>query len=84
MGLKQSVAKALWPAYSEDALKQDTITIVAQVNGKVRGQFDVAANSTETDLRAMILSDDRIKAYIDGKEIKKFIVVPNKLVSIVV
>lgn len=84
MGLKQSIANALWPAYSEEALKQDTVTIVAQVNGKVRGQFDVAANSTEADLRALVLSDDRIKSYVDGKEIKKFIVVPNKLVSIVV
>ncbi len=84
MGHNETVAKAGWPAYSEDALKQDTVTIVAQINGKVRGQFEVALNAPEADLRALILSDDRVKVYVEGKEIKKFIVVPNKLVSIVV
>lgn len=81
---QQSVAKAPWPSYSEEALKQDTVTIVVQVNGKVRGQFQVSMNAMEADLRALILSDERVKVYVEGKEIKKFIVVPNKLVSIVV
>ncbi len=84
MGRKQSIAKAVWPTYSEKALQQDSVTIVAQINGKVRGQFEVAVNASEADLRALILSDERVKSYVDGKEIKKFIVIPNKLVSIVV
>ena len=84
MGHKQSIAQVSWPSYSEEALKQDSVMIVAQINGKVRGQFEVAVNASESDLRAIILSDERIKSYVDGKEIKKFIVVPNKLVSIVV
>ena len=84
MGHQQSIAKVAWPSYSEEALKQDTVTIVAQINGKVRGQFEVAANLSEAELRALILPDERVRVYIEGKEIKKFIVVPNKLVSIVV
>jgi leucyl-tRNA synthetase len=84
MGRKESIAKVSWPEYSEKSLEQDTITIVVQVNGKVRAQFDVAPNSTEDVLRPLILSDGRLKSYIEGKEIKKFIVVPNKIVSIVV
>ena len=84
MGRKESVAKAAWPSYSEEALAQDVVTIVVQVNGKVRGQFEVAPNSTEADLRPIVLADERIQTWIAGKEIKKFIVVPNKLVSIVV
>ena len=84
MGYKESIAKANWPFYSEEALVQDTVTIVAQVNGKVRGEFVVAVNAVEADLRPLILSDARVKTYVDGKEIKKFIVIPNKLVSIVV
>jgi leucyl-tRNA synthetase len=84
MGHQVCVAKTAWPIYSEDALKQDSVTIVAQINGKVRGQYEVAVNSSEADLRALILSDERVKVYVEGKEIKKFIVVPNKLVSIVV
>ena len=84
MGRKESVAKADWPTYSEEALVQDKVTIVAQVNGKVRGQFEVAVNAAEADLRALVLADARVKSFIDGKEIKKFIVIPNKVVSIVV
>ena len=84
MGYQQSIARVTWPSYSEEALKQDTVTIVAQINGKVRGEFVVAVNAVEADLRLLVLADARIKIYTDGKEIKKFIVVPNKLVSIVV
>jgi leucyl-tRNA synthetase len=84
MGHKESIAKAPWPEYSEKSLEQDVITIVVQVNGKVRGQFEVAPHSSEAVLRPLILADARIKTYVEGKEIKKFIVVPNKLVSIVV
>jgi leucyl-tRNA synthetase len=84
MGHKESIAKISWPEYSEKSLEQDTVTIVVQVNGKVRGQFNVAPNSTEAALRPLILADEKIKTYIEGKEIKKFIVVPNKIVSIVV
>ena len=84
MGYQQSIARVTWPSYSEEALKQDTVTIVAQINGKVRGEFVVAVNAVEADLRLLVLADARIKIYTDGKAIKKFIVVPNKLVSIVV
>ena len=84
MGHKESIAKISWPEYSEKSLQQDAVTIAVQVNGKVRGQFEVAPNATEEQLRPVILADERIQSWIAGKEIKKFIVVPNKLVSIVI
>ena len=60
------------------------VLVVAQVNGKVRGQFDVPRDADDALLRQVILADENVKRHVDGKEIKKFIVVKNKLVSIVV
>ena len=80
----KSVAFVPWPAYSEDALKTDTVRIAAQVNGKVRGEFEVPRDADEAVLRPIVLSDEGVQRHTAGKEIKKFIVIKNKLVSIVV
>lgn len=73
-----------WPTFDPKVLVTDTVTIVAQVNGKVRGQFEVDRDASEDVLRELILNDEGVQKYINGKTIRKFIVVPNKLVSIVV
>ncbi len=80
----KSVAFVAWPQYSEDALKTDTVKIAAQVNGKVRGEFEVPRDADEAFLRPLVLADAGVQRHIAGKEIKKFIVIKNKLVSIVV
>ncbi|WP_350560508.1 leucine--tRNA ligase [Psychrobacter sp. CAL346-MNA-CIBAN-0220] len=72
-----------YPAVDTNALVQDTVTMVVQVNGKVRGKMDVAPNSDPEQLKAQARALDSVAKFITG-EIKKEIVVPNKLVNIVV
>jgi len=73
-----------WPKYDEKALVKDTIQMVVQVNGKIRGKFDVPADIDQDELKKIIMADEKVQQHIDGKQIKKFIVIPKKLVSIVV
>ena len=85
MGASQvSVMKASWPTFDEAALKLDSVTMVVQINGKIRSKYDVETDANENQLRDLVNADEKLKAYLEGKEIKKFIVVPNKLISIVV
>ncbi len=72
-----------YPAVDESALVQDMITMVVQVNGKMRGKMDVAPNSDPEQLKAQARTMESVAKFITG-EIKKEIVVPNKLVNIVV
>jgi leucyl-tRNA synthetase len=81
---RTSVAFEPWPAFDETALKTDTVKIAAQVNGKVRGEFTVPRDADEVTLRKIILADDGVQRHVAGKEIRKFIIIANKLVSIVV
>ena len=84
MGGQSSVARVPWPGYNESALRKDLVEIVVQVNGKLRGKFQFQTDSSEEQLKKIILADEKIKQYLDGKAVKKFIVIANKLVSIVV
>ena len=84
LGNEQSILNADWPIHRKDALVRDEITIVVQVNGKLRSRFDVPVNMPKEDLQNMALEDERVAKFIEGKEIKKVIVVPKKLVNIVV
>ncbi|WP_227430054.1 leucine--tRNA ligase [Psychrobacter sp. I-STPA6b] len=72
-----------YPTLDEKALVQDSITMVVQVNGKVRGKIEVAPNSDPEDIKAQAKQVDSVQKFLTG-EIKKEIVVPNKLVNIVV
>lgn len=73
-----------WPEYDESALRKDEITIVVQVNGKVRDKVEVDAGISEDELKKVVLEQPKIKGYTEGKEIVKMIVIPKKLVNIVV
>jgi len=85
MGNKEdSVVRVPWPPYHEAALAQDSVQLVVQINGKLRGKFEVPTDSGEDMLRELILNDVKIKEHVAGKKINKFIIVPNKLVNIVV
>ncbi len=84
MGNVPSIVRASWPTYNEAALKLDAVTMVVQINGKIRSKYEVQTDTQEDRLRDLVNSDEKLKAYIEGKEIKKFIVIPNKLISIVV
>jgi len=83
-GKEKSIIHVPWPRYNEDALKKDTIKIIAQVNGKLRGRFDVPTEITEEEIRKVVLADQKIQEFVQNKPIKKFIYVPKKLVNLVV
>ncbi len=73
-----------WPTADAAALVEDSIEMVIQVNGKVRGRFNAAPDAAADDLLARALADERVQAQIAGKTIRKTHVVPGRLVSIVV
>ncbi len=84
LGYKNTIAYEKWPEFSEDFCKEDTKTIVISVNGKVRGNFQVAPGTSKEDLEKMALENESAKKFTDGKQIVKVIVFPEKLVNIVV
>ncbi len=73
-----------WPQHDESALLQDTIEMVVQVNGKVRGKIEVSTDADKSSCELAAQNNDKVKKFIDGKEIRKVIVVPKKLINIVV
>jgi leucyl-tRNA synthetase len=81
---KTSVGQTTWPEYIDALTQTDEITIVIQVNGKLRSKLSVPAEIDSEELKAQCLADPRVREWTDGKVIKKTIVVPKKLVNIVV
>ncbi|MCI5192819.1 MAG: leucine--tRNA ligase [Candidatus Electrothrix sp. AU1_5] len=73
-----------WPTYSTEAIKEDELTIVVQVNGKVRSRLQVATGTDTEEIKQQALDDERIIKFISDKTVKKIIVVKGKLVNIVV
>jgi leucyl-tRNA synthetase len=84
LGHAETLAYEPWPAYDAALTKVDEIEVPVQVNGKVRSKVTVPAESDEAALKAAALADERVRALIDGKQVRKVIVVPRKLVNIVV
>ncbi len=84
LGLRESVLQSPWPQHREDALVKDEVTVVVQVNGKLRNRFVVPLDTGEDTLKQMAVEDEKVGKFIDGKTIRKVIVIPNKLVNIVV
>jgi leucyl-tRNA synthetase len=83
LGYSESVAEASWPSVDEQALVRSTITLVLQVNGKVRGKIEVAADISKQDIEKIALADENVKRFIVGNTIRKIIVVPGRLINIV-
>ncbi len=73
-----------WPVADEAQLERATFELVVQVNGKVRDRFEVEASLSEDELVARAKASARVQAHLDGVEIRKTIVVPDKLVNFVV
>jgi leucyl-tRNA synthetase len=65
-------------------MQQTSVTVVIQVQGKLRDKLEVAKDMDKAELEALALSSEKVKAFTDGKDIRKVIVVPNKIVNIVV
>lgn len=84
LGHTDGVWEQIWPTFDATKLEADTITVVVQVNGKVRDQLTIAKNSVEAEIIARAQAAEKVQTYIAGKTIRKTIYVPNKLVSFVV
>ncbi len=80
----KTISFVSWPKFDENAIKQDLMQVVVQVNGKLRGKFDVACEITEEALKEIILKDSKIQEYLQGKTLRKLIYVPGKLINLVV
>lgn len=79
----RSVFEEPWPVYDERAIAEEVTLIVVQINGRVRHRLYLAASSTEEEIKGTVLSDDRVKSLLSGQEVKRIVLVPNKLVNIV-
>ena len=84
LGQEGLIVDAAWPQVDEDALVQDEIELMVQVNGKLRGKIQVAADADKETILAAAKADAGVQKYTDGKEIVKEIVVPGRLVNLVV
>lgn len=83
-GFKSFVLNEPWPKFNEELAKQEIITVVVQVNGKLRARFEVPRDTQKDELERLALEHKKIKHYTAGKTIAKVIIVQGKLVNIVV
>jgi leucyl-tRNA synthetase len=83
LGHRRSVLLEPWPEYDEAALEKEVLTIVVQVNGRLRSRFEVAADAGEESIKATALADEKVQKFTGGKAPRKVIVVKGKLVNIV-
>lgn len=84
LGNEQSIFLQKWPVADEKYLKEEEIEMVVQVNGKIRERLSVSPDVTEDEIKETALESEKVKAFTEGKEIKKIIFVPEKLINIVV
>ncbi len=84
LGHETSLVEVEWPVFNESLTRTEELLIVVQVNGKVRQRITVSASASQEDIKSQALGDAKIEEQTKGKEIKKVVVVPGKLVNIVV
>jgi leucyl-tRNA synthetase len=84
LGFNESLSTAPWPVVNPDYLTEDSVTYVVQVNGKVRGRIEMKKGLTKEDLLEYAHNDPNVSRFLDGKEIRKVIFVPDKLLNLVV
>jgi leucyl-tRNA synthetase len=83
LGNQESILKTRWPDYDPAAAVEDEILIVIQVNGRLRDRMTIPASFGEEEVKAWALKSERIRKLVEGKEIKRVILVPRKLVNVV-
>jgi leucyl-tRNA synthetase len=83
LGFGEAVIDASWPQPDEAALVRDTVDLVVQVNGKLRGRISVAADAGKDQIESLAVAEPQVARHLEGKSVKKVIVVPGRLVNIV-
>jgi leucyl-tRNA synthetase len=84
LGHESALIDQTWPTVDESALELELIEMVVQVNGKLRARLSVAVDASKESIEAAALADENVQRYIENKDVRKVIVVPGRLVSIVV
>ncbi|BDD08768.1 leucine--tRNA ligase [Fulvitalea axinellae] len=84
LGHKESVVNAEFPKYEEKYLKEDSFEYPVMVNGKMRAKVSIPADASKDEIQSVALSDERVVKWTEGKEPKRVIVVPKKIVNVVV
>ncbi|MFR0611827.1 leucine--tRNA ligase [Limosilactobacillus balticus] len=82
-GESETITYQPWPTYDPKALVEDEVEMIVQVNGKVRAKIKMAKDTDRDEAQQLALANEHVKKFTDGKDIKKVIVVPNKIVNIV-
>ncbi len=83
LGHQETLEGMEWPKYSEEALEEEKLLIIVQVDGKLRGRISVAADASEDLIEAEAKANPKVQAFIEGKEIQRVVLVPRRLVNIV-
>jgi leucyl-tRNA synthetase len=84
LGHERSIFEARWPVWDESLTVEDTVELAVQVNGKTRGKVTVRRDATEAEAVAAVKAEPSIAKFLDGKTVRKTILVPNRLVNLVV
>ena len=81
--IKDSIHSQKWPQYDPKLVQDEEIVLVVQVNGKVRDTVKVLVGISEEEAKNLIIGSDKVQKWVDGKDIKKIVFIPNKLINIV-
>jgi len=84
LGHKGTLAREQWPSWDQAKLVTATVTIALQVNGKLRGQMEMPADCGQDEMQKAALAHAKVQAHVQGKTVRKVIVVPGRLVNVVV
>ena len=84
LGHKKDIVTEIWPVVDESALEQNSVKMMLQVNGKLRGEIVVSVSTSQDEIEKMALTDENVMRFTEGKPVKKIIIVPKRLVNIVV
>ncbi len=83
LGHKESVHLASWPTWDDGIAQEEEITVVLQVNGRLRDRISVAPGTPKADLEAQALASEKVQSHLQGKSVRQVVVVPDRLVNIV-
>ena len=83
LGHARSIDQEPWPVWKEDALQRDVLTVVIQINGKLRGKIEVPASASKEEVEQLALTEQNIVRRLEGLTVRKVVVIPGKLVNVV-
>ena len=84
LGHERAAIDEPWPSADHDAMLSDTMELVVQVNGKLRGHISVSTDAAPSDIESEAFNNANVRRFVEGRDVKRTVVVPGKLVNIVV